>query len=95
MRRNKKKRNERTLSSHLSEGREVDNVICVPSLSPTPAGRLHLVISPSGHGKKPCSWWCAACCGQYNVRAPNRMLVIQDSTDRREATVFRAHAPPH
>ena len=27
--------------------------------------------------------------------SPNRVLVIQDSTDRREAEVFRAHAPPH
>ena len=28
-------------------------------------------------------------------RNPSRILVIQDCTDRREATVFRAHAAPH
>ena len=30
-----------------------------------------------------------------NWKAPNRVLVIQDSTDRREAKVFRAHAAPN
>ena len=25
--------------------------------------------------KKQCSWWCAACGGQYDWRAPNRLLV--------------------
>ena len=49
----------------------------------------------SGHGKKQCNWRYAACAGQYDWRAPNRVLVIQDSTDHREATVFRAHATPH
>ena len=44
--------------------------------------------------KKQRNWWCAACCGQYDLRAPNRVLVIQDSTDSREANVFRAHAAP-
>ena len=48
----------------------------------------------TGHGKKPCSWWCTACGGQYDWRAPNRVLVTQDSMDHREATVFRAHAAP-
>ena len=48
----------------------------------------------TGHGKKLCNWWCAACVGQYNWRDPNRVLVVQDSTDRSEAKVFRAHAPP-
>ena len=28
------------------------------------------------------------------MEAPNGVLVIQDSTNRREATVFRAHAAP-
>ena len=46
----------------------------------------------SGHEKKQCHWWCAAC-GQYDWRAPNRVVARQDSTDR-EATVFRAHAAP-
>ena len=44
--------------------------------------------------KKQCSWWCAACGGQYDWRAPNRVLVIQDSVDPCEASVFRAHAAP-
>ena len=30
----------------------------------------------SGHGKKQCSWWCAACGGQYDWRHPNRIFVI-------------------
>ena len=38
---------------------------------------------------------CAAYGGQYDWRNPNRILVIHDSTDRREATGFRAHAAPH
>ena len=37
-----------------------------------------------GHGdgndrKKQCNWWCAACSSQYDWRAANRFLVIQDS----------------
>ena len=27
--------------------------------------------------KKHCNWWCAACGGQYECRAPNRILVVQ------------------
>ena len=41
-----------------------------------------------------CNWWCAACGGQCDWRNPNRILVMQDSTDRREATVFGVHAAP-
>ena len=48
----------------------------------------------SGHGKKQCNWWCAACGGQYDWKAPNRILVIQSGTDFRDAKVFRAHAAP-
>ena len=33
--------------------------------------------------------------GQYDWRNPNRILAMQDSTDHREANVFRAHAAPH
>ena len=32
---------------------------------------------------------------QYDWRNPDRILVIQESTDRREAKVIRAHAAPH
>ena len=46
------------------------------------------------HGKKHCNWWCAACGGHDDWRAPNRVLVIRDSVDPREAKVFRAHAAP-
>ena len=46
------------------------------------------------HWKKQCNWWCAACGGQYGWRNPNGVLVTQDCTDRSEAKVFRAHAPP-
>ena len=43
-----------------------------------------------GHGddnnrkKKHCNWWCAVCGGQYEWRAPNRILVV----------VFKAHVTP-
>ena len=43
-----------------------------------------------GHGKMQCNWRCAACGGHW--RAPYRVLVIQDSTNPREAKVFRTHA---
>ena len=54
----------------------------------------------SGHGdgnnrkKKYCSWWCAACGGQNEWRAPNRILVVQLGTNANEAKVFRAYAAP-
>ena len=35
----------------------------------------------SGRGKKQCNWCCAACGGQYNCKAPNGVMVAQDSTD--------------
>ena len=44
--------------------------------------------------KKQCDWWCAACSGQYNLKAADRVSVTQDSADRREAKVFQAHAAP-
>ena len=51
---------------------------------------------PSRHGdvnkkkkkkkkKKKCNWWCGACGGQHDWRNRNRILVIQESTDRVEA----------
>ena len=52
----------------------------------------------TGHGdgsnrkKKHCSWWCAVCGGQYERRAPNRILVVQLGTNANEAKVFKAHA---
>ena len=36
----------------------------------------------------------AACGGQYDWRAPNRVLVMQDTTDHREATFFRVLDKP-
>ena len=30
---------------------------------------------------------------QYDWRNPNSVLIVQDSTDRSEAKVFRAHVP--
>ena len=44
--------------------------------------------------KKHCSWWCAACGGQYEWRAPNRILVVQLSANANEAEVFKAHTAP-
>ena len=45
--------------------------------------------------KRQCNWWCAACGGQHDRRNPDRILVIRDSTGRREAKVFRTHDAPH
>ena len=47
----------------------------------------------SNKGKRQRSCWCAASGGQYNWKDPNRVLIIQDSADPREAKVFRPHAP--
>ena len=39
--------------------------------------------------------WCAACGGQHDWRAPNRILVVQLGANATEAKEFRAHeAPP-
>ena len=54
----------------------------------------------TGHGdgnnrkKKHCNWWCAACGGQYEWRASNRILVVQLGANTNEAKVFKAHAAP-
>ena len=51
----------------------------------------HLWWVSTGHGdgnnikKKHCNWWCAACGGQYEWRAPKRILV---------AKVCKTHAAP-
>ena len=60
----------------------------------------HIRWVSTGHGdsnngkKKHCSWWCAACGGQYEWRAPNRILVVQLGTSATEAKEFKAHAVP-
>ena len=42
------------------------------------------------------NWWCAACGGQHNWKAPNKVLVTLDSADPSEAkVVLRGHAPLH
>ena len=54
----------------------------------------------TGHGdghtrkKKHCSWWCAACGGQYEQRPLNRILVVQIGANADRAKVFKAHAAP-
>ena len=40
------------------------------------------------------NWWCAACGGQYEWRAPNRILVVQLGVNANEAKVFTAYAAP-
>ena len=51
----------------------------------------------TGHGdgnnrkKKHCNWWCSACGGQCEWRAPNRILVVQLGVNANEAKVFKAH----
>ena len=44
--------------------------------------------------KKQCSWWCAACGGKHDWRAPNRILVVHLGANTNKAKVFRAHAAP-
>ena len=52
---------------------------------------------PTGHEdgnnrkKKHRNWWCAACGGQYQWRAPNRILVVQIGVNAKKAKVFKAH----
>ena len=43
----------------------------------------HMWWVSAGQDQKLCSWSCAACGGQYDWRAPNRIWVIQDSADPR------------
>ena len=56
-------------------------------------------VSP-GHGDgnnrktKQRNWWCAACGGQQDWRAPNRILVVQLGVNANDAKVFKAHAAP-
>ena len=53
-----------------------------------------------GHGdgnnrkKKHRSCWCAVCGGQYELRAPDRILVMQLGANANEAKVFKAHTAP-
>ena len=44
--------------------------------------------------KKHCNWWGAACGGQYEWRAPNRILVVQLGVNANAAKVSKAHAAP-
>ena len=44
--------------------------------------------------KKRCNWWCAACGGQYEWKAPNRILVVQIRANADRANVFKAPAAP-
>ena len=53
-----------------------------------------------GHGdgnnrkKKHCNWWCAACGGQYEWRAPNMISVVQIGANADREKIFEAHAAP-
>ena len=44
--------------------------------------------------KKHSNWWCAACGGQYEWEAPNRILVRQLGVNANEAKSVKAHAAP-
>ena len=49
----------------------------------------------SNRKKKQCRWWCAACGGQYDERAPNRPTDDTSvSANAHEAKAFKAHAAP-
>ena len=63
-------------------------VICARNV-----GVLHMVTATT-RKKKHCNWWCAACGGQYEWRAPNRILVVQIGVNANETKVFKAHAAP-
>ena len=54
----------------------------------------HIWWVSSVHGKKQCGWWCAACGGQCDWRAPGRILVTQRSPNANDAKVLKAHAAP-
>ena len=60
-----------------------DDCLCVLIVA---ASRLRTTFGGPLLGiEKQCSWWCAACGGQYEWRSPNRTLVIQDNMNRRDA----------
>ena len=60
-----------------------DDCLCVLIVT---ASRLRTTFGGPLLGiEKQCSWWCAACGGQYEWRSPNRTLVIQDNMNRRDA----------
>ena len=76
-------------ADHRASGRakKGHTVVRVPSLPPTPledclwrVSSVQLVVR---------GMW-----RPVRLRSPNRVLVVQDSTDSSEAKVFRAHAPP-
>ena len=49
----------------------------------------------SGRGKKAVQLVVRSMWKTVQLENANRILVVQDTTDRREAKVFRAHAAPH
>ena len=57
-------------------------------------GRQHLDRSLLGTERSNAIGGVRCAAAHYKWKAPNRVLVIQDSTDRGEATVFGAHAAP-
>ena len=59
-------------------------VVCLPALQQFPFGGLFMEMATTER--------CAACGGQYERRAPNRILVVQLGVKANEAKVFRAHA---
>ena len=64
------------------------------------ASCLYMWRVSTGHGdgnnrkKNHCNWWCAACGGQHEWKAPNRILGVQLGGNANEAKVFKAHAAP-
>ena len=69
-------------------------LVIVTRMKTTSGGSHQGTATSTSQQKKQCNWWCSACGREYDWRNPDRILVIQDTTDRREAKVFRAHAPP-
>ena len=65
------------------EGQGQGHVVRVPSLSSV----SFIWWVSSKHERKQCNWLWAACGGQYDWRNPNRVFIMQDSADRREAKV--------
>ena len=89
----------RRLSALVDAIGGVTFAVCLPTLQQFSLEDYIWWVS-TGHGdgnnrkKKHRNWWCAACGGHYDWRAPNRMLVVQLGVNANEAKVFKAHAAP-
>ena len=85
----------RIIAAEEQGGVTLSSYLFVPSLPPILYGRLHLVGLIGAREEAVQLAVCGMRWPSTNRRTPDRISVKQDSTDRREASVFRAHAAPH